>query len=105
MSELRSDGKLKHAPPKRQASGWQGREEKAELGIEIGSEEGVAAAGASRTYRRAYPAASDLVGIYEDVGTGLNGPRASPRFNSQPLYPVGRRYALSEHPPGVISSN
>src|ERR1039457_2220051 len=33
----------------------------------------VAAAGASRTYRRAYPAASDLVGIYEDVGTRLNG--------------------------------
>jgi hypothetical protein len=34
---------------------------------------GVAAAGASLTYRSAYPAASDLVGIYEDVGTRLNG--------------------------------
>ena len=50
-------------------------------------------------YRRAYPAASDLVGIYEDVGAVLMpwAHRASPRWNSQPLYPMGRRSALSEH--------
>ena len=33
----------------------------------------VAAAGASLTYRSAFPAASDLAGIYEDVGTRLDG--------------------------------
>jgi hypothetical protein len=42
-------------------------------GLERGVLRSVAAAGASRTYRRAYPAANDLVGIYEDVGTRLNG--------------------------------
>ena len=42
------------------------------FGIEIGNG-GVAAAGASRTFRRAFPAASDLAGIYEDVGARLDG--------------------------------
>ena len=28
-----------------------------------------------------FPAANDLVGIYEDVGIGLNGPQSSTRFN------------------------
>ena len=51
------------------------------------------------------PAASDLVGIYEDVGTGWMAHRASPRWNSQPLNPKGRRSALSEHPLGVFRSN
>src|ERR1035438_1618765 len=40
----------------------------------------VAAAGASRTYRRAYPAASDLVGIYADVGNRLDGTSIIPSF-------------------------
>ena len=31
--------------------------------------------------------------------------RASPRFDSQPLYPTGRRQALSGHPSAIIRSN
>jgi hypothetical protein len=49
-----------------------------------GSLEFVAAAGAlglaQRAPRRAYPAASDLVGIYEDVGTRLDGTSSVPSF-------------------------
>src|ERR1039457_75348 len=60
-----------------------------------------------RVFAVRIPAASDLVGIYEDVGTVLMtwAHRASPRFNSQPLNPKGRRQALSEHPLGVFRSN
>src|ERR1039457_1149450 len=65
----------------------------------------VAAAGASRTYRRAYPAANDLVGIYEDVGTRLNGASSVHSFRFSTSESDGAAISAIRTPPGVIRSN
>jgi hypothetical protein len=78
----------------RDTSGWRG-----------GRSGFVAAAGASRTYRRAYPAANDLVGIYEDVGTRLNGASSVHSFRFSTSESDGSAIGAIRTPPGVIRSN
>src|ERR1022692_4096693 len=74
-------------------------------GLERGVLRSVAAAGASRTYRRAYPAANDLVGIYEDVGTRLNGASSVHSFRFSTSVSDGSAIGAIRTPPGVIRSN
>ena len=58
-------------------------------------------------YRRAYPAASDLVGIYEDVGAVLItlGTSSVPSFRFATSVSDGAAISAIRTPPGIISSN
>ena len=58
-------------------------------------------------YRRAYPAASDLVGIYEDVGAVLIalGTSSVPSFRFSTSVSDGAAISAIRTPPAIISSN